>query len=473
MTSQDPVALDRSRSNGGSSPDDAAAVMEQIRSGEITTVIVGGCDFSGLYRAKRMPADRFAAKRVPGLEFSEYMWAMDVDDYPQPTPEGFEGWPDWKTGFGDVEARADLETLRRVPWLERTAMVLCDYYYLDGSQYATAPRQVLRRILKRYEDQGLEPRMAPELEFIVFKETEESAIAKGFRNLEPLFQHPMAYGGLRGTIDEHLIGDLVEGLRRIRVPVEAWNPEGAAGQYELNIPHATALEAADVGFLFKQGIKEMCGVRGLIATFMSKLTAADFGSSLHVHQSVWRDGESTFFDGSREDGMSDLLRHYVAGQLRTLIPFAPIWMPTPPAFKRGGAYTAAGTTESWGGDNKTLSLRVLAHEAGTCRLEHRVAGADANIYLTLAAMLAGGLWGIEKEVELPPAYEGDAYADPSLPTMPRTLEDAIPAFEQSEVANEYLGEDFVRRYAATRRWEVEELRKDVSDLELKRYLIRG
>jgi glutamine synthetase len=261
----------------------------------------------------------------------------------------------------------------------------------------------------------------------------------------------MAYGATRATTDTHLIGDLVEGLRRIRVPVEAWNPEGAVGQYELNIPHAAALEAADVGFLFKQGIKEMCSLRGLTATFMSKLAAADFGSSLHVHQSVWRQDASAFYDGSRDDGMSDLFRHFVAGQLRTLVPFAPIWMPTPPAFKRGGAYTAAGTTETWGGDNKTLSLRVLTHDSGSCRLEHRVAGADANIYLTLAAMLAGGLWGIEREVTLPPAYEGDAYADPSLTMMPPTLDEALPAFEQSEVANEYLGEEFVRRYSAHRR----------------------
>jgi len=473
MERQETAAFEDSRRNGGSAPDDAAAVMEQIRSGDIKTVIVGGCDLSSIYRAKRMPAERFATKSVPGLEFSEYMWAMDIDDFPQPTPEGFEGWPDWKTGFGDIEARADLQTLRRVPWLDRTAMVLCDYYHLDGREYEASPRQVLRRVLQRYEAHGLEPRMAPELEFIVFKETEDSAIAKGFRNLEPLFQRPMAYGAMRATIDEHLIGDIVEGLRGIRVPVEAWNPEGASGQYELNIPHAAALEAADVGFLFKQGVKEICALRGMTATFMSKLSADDFGSSLHVHQSVWRQDDSAFFDQSRDDGMSDLLRHFVAGQLRTLVPFSPIWMPTPPSFKRGGAYTAAGTTETWGGDNKTLSLRVLAHDAATCRIEHRVAGADANIYLTLAAMLAGGLYGIERELELPPAYEGDAYADPDLQTMPPTLDEAIPAFEQSEVANEYLGEDFVRRYTATRRWEVEQARLQITDYELRRYLVRG
>ena len=473
MTSQDPIAADRTRSNGSSSPDDAAAVMDQIRSGEIATVVVGGCDFSGLYRAKRVPAERFAAKSVPGVEFSEYMWAMDIDDYPQPTPDGFEGWPDWKTGFGDIEARADLETLRRVPWLERTAMVLCDYYYLDGREYEASPRQVLRRVLDRYAELGLQPRMAPELEFIVFRETEESAIEKGFRNLTPLFQRAMAYGGTRATIDDHLIGPIVDGLRRIRVPIEAWNPEGAQGQYELNIPHSPALEAADLGFLFKHGVKEMCALEGMTATFMAKLSAEDFGSSLHVHQSVWREDESAFFDADGEDHMSDLLRHFVAGQLRTLIPFAPIWMPTPPSYKRNGDYTAAGTTEAWGGDNKTLSLRVLAHDPGSCRIEHRVAGADANIYLTLAGMLAGGLYGIEQELELPPPYVGDAYADKSLPMMPATLDEALPAFEQSEVANEYLGEEFVRRYAATRRWEIEQARTQITDWELKRYLVRG
>jgi len=283
----------------------------------------------------------------------------------------------------------------------------------------------------------------------------------------------MAYGSLRASLDQKLIGGVVEALRTMRVPVEAWNPEGALGQYELNLPHAGALEAADVAFLFKQGVKEICALEGMTATFMPKLNATDFGSSLHVHQSLWRDGEPAFHDADCADGMSATLRQYVAGQLQTLIPFAPIWLPTPPAFKRGGNYTAAGTTETWGGDNKTLSLRALSVEPHACRLEHRVAGSDASIYLVLAAMLAGGLYGIENELEPPPPTVGDAYANADLKKLPPTLEASLEGFEQSPVANEYLGEEFVRRYAATRRWEVEKAREEITDWELKRYLVRA
>lgn len=474
MQPQDPIALDRSQSNGRSAPQDAAAVLEQIRSGEISTVVVGGCDQNGIFRAKRVPAERFAASERPGVEFSEYLWVMDYDDYPQPRPDGYEQWwPEWATGFGDTEAVADLSTLRRVPWLERTAMVLCDFRYGDGRVYELSPRDVLRGVIERFEALGLEPRLAPEFEFIVFHETEETALEKRFQGMRALSPRPTAYGGLQGTIDEHVIGRLVEELAAFRVPVEAWNPEGAPGQYELNIPHAAALDAADHGFLFKHGVKEVCALQGMTATFMAKLNSLDYGSSLHVHQSLWREGEPAFHDPGREDGMSPLFRNYVAGQLQTLAEFMPIWMPTPNSYKRAGAYTAAGTTESWGADNKSLTLRALAHDGASARLEHRVPGADANIYLVLAAMLAGGLHGIENELEPPPPVVGDAYAMPGLAALPTTLHDSIDGFERSTVAKEYLGEDFVRRYTASRRWEVEQALIEVSEWELKRYFVRG
>lgn len=474
MQPQDSIALDRSQSNGSGAPQDAAAVLEQIRSGEVKTVIIGGADHSGLFRAKRVPASRFAASDHPGIEFSEYMWVMDIEDYPQPSPKDFEGWwPDWATGFGDIEAVADLSTLRRVPWLPDTALVLCDYRYGDGRVYDLSPRDVLRGVVERYEKLGLEPRLAPELEFIVYDETEESAMAKGFRDLRPLSPRACPYGGLQATTDESVIAPIVAGLTAFGIPVETWNPEGSPGQYELNIPHHAPIEAADLGFLFKQGVKELCALDGKTATFMAKLSSEEYGSSLHVHQSVWRDGESAFHDGGAEYGMSPMFRHFVAGQLRTLATFMPIWMPTPNSYKRGGDYTAAGTTESWGLDNKSLTLRVLATDGKSCRLEHRVPGADANVYLVLAAMLAGGLYGIENELELPPPTLGDAYADPSVKRLPTTLHDSIEGFASSDVANEYLGEEFVRRFAATRRWEVEQSLREISEWELKRYFVRG
>jgi glutamine synthetase len=472
MQSVDVAQQTRSRT-ATDSTSDAAQVLEGIRAGDFDEVIVGGCDLNGVFRAKRIPAARFAAMDEPGVEFSEYMWVMDIDDYPQPRPEGFQGWwPDWTTGYGDVEAVADLSTLRDVPWLNRTALVLCNYKFSDGRDYEIAPRNVLCRVADRFERMGLEPRMAPELEFVVVRETEATAISKGFRDLTPLSPRPMPYGAMQATLDSAVIGPLANQLRLMRIPIEAWAPEGSRGQYELNLSASSPVEAADNGFLFKHGVKEICALEGMLATFMSKVSE-EYGSSLHVHQSVWRDGEPAFYDGDDPEGLSPMMRHYAAGQLQTLREMTAIWCPTTSAYKRGGPYSAAGTTEAWGADNKTLSLRALATEGASCRLENRVPGADANVYLVLAAMLAGGLHGIENELELPPPTTGDAYANNALKRIPKDLPTAISMFEESAVANEYLGEEFVAHYAASRRWELEQAERFVTDWELNRYYVRA
>ncbi len=468
MQPADPVAPDRPNTAA-----DAAEVMNAIRSGEITTVIVGGCDLSGVFRAKRISAERFLGSDEPSVQFSEYTFVIDIADHVQPRPEGYEGWwPGFHTGMADIDAVCDLTTLRRVPWLERTALVLCDYRRLDGSVYEFAPRSLLRRVLARYEELGLAVRLAPEIEFTAFRETERSATEKGFRDLEPLFAKVSAFGEMQATLDQGLIGKVVDGLDGMRVPIEAWNPEGAPGQYELNLAHAPALEAADRGFLFKQGTKEICALEGVTASFMSKISEPIPGNSMHVHQSLWRDGEPAFHDPNAEDGMSNLMRHFVAGQLRTLIPFAVVWAPSPTAFKRPAPYMGMGTSENWGGDNRMTSIRVLADEK-RCRVEHRLPGADANIYLVIAAMLAGGLYGIENELELPPRTEGDAFLQTDLKPMPTKFDLALGLFEESEVANEYLGEEFVRRYAASRHWEEQQIEKVITDWELERFFIRS
>lgn len=449
-------------------------VMEEIRSGEISAVIVGGCDTSGVYRGKRLSAARFLRSAESAMKISEYTFAIDIGETPQPRPGDFQGWwPTFETGMADIDAVIDLTTLRRVPWQERTALVLCDYRQADGRAYEFSPRQVLKRVLKGYERHGLEPSLAPEFEFVLFEETERSVVEKGFRNLQPLYAKTATMDTTRATLDNHILEKVINGLTALGVPVEAWNSEATPGQYEVNVEHAPALEAADRGFLFKLAVREIVALEGMLATFMSKLNSAHPGNSMHVHQSLWKDGASPFYDPDSADRMSSLMRSFIAGQLRTLIPFAPIWMPNPAAFKRPAPYMGAGGSESWGGDNRMLSLRVLTGDAGNCRVEHRLSGADANIYLAFAAMLAGGLYGIENELELPEPTTGDAHAQTDLKTVPTTIDAALGAFEESPVANEYLGEEFVRRYAATRRWEEEQARKEITDWELERYLIRS
>ncbi|HVO54022.1 MAG TPA: glutamine synthetase family protein [Solirubrobacterales bacterium] len=476
MSIERSVAQATSGSNGRGQPAEGPeAVLGALKAGEIDTVIVGGSDLDGIFRAKRIPAERFLASEQPKVEFSEYIIVMDIEEVALPEPKGYpHRWPDWGTGFGDIVLRVDMETLRRVPWLERTALALGNYYYESGEQIEVAPRNVLCRVIDRIEAIGLKPRFATEFEFHVFRETEPTAMTKGIDGIEALASRPMAYGAIQSSLDDRVIGPIVKHLKGLRVPVEAWAPEGGRGQYELNLYHAAALEAADQGFLFKHSVKELCAMQDMTATFMPKIFGDGFGSSLHVHQSLWReDGSSAFFDANCEDRMSPTMRQFVAGQLQTLSELTVMMLPTPTAYKRLVPYSAVGTTESWGWDNKSLSLRALTHGASGCRVEHRVPGADASPYIVLAAMLAGGLHGIENELELSPPTIGDAYSDPGLKQLPGSLHEAVSLFEGSSVARTYLGEEFVDFYAAKRRWEADQMAKAVTDWEFRRYFSRA
>lgn len=453
----------------------SAEVLSSIGAGRVGSIIVGGADTNGVFRAKRVPASHLDDKGSAKVEFSSYMWVMDLDDNPQPEPDGYRHWwPSWEDGFGDVVAVGDPGTLRLVPWLEGTAVMLADHRTPDGDEVAVAPRSVLRRIVARAEDLGLYLRMAPEYEFFIMRETEATAAAKHFRDLAPLSERPQAYGAMQGTIDSHIVGPLVSHLEGLRVPVAAWAPEGGPGQYELNLGPSDPLEAADQGFLFKHAVKEICALDGLLASFMPKLDPNGYGSSLHVHQSLWGpDGEPTGHCPGEVGEMSAQFRSYVAGMLATIRDFALIFLPSPNAYKRLVPESAAGTTATWGFDNKTLSLRVVCREAGSARVEHRVPGADANVYLTLAAMIAGGIHGVENELELPPATSGNAYATADLEPLPAGLEEAIEAFQGSSVARALLGDEFVDYYAATRRWEFDQMMGHVTDWEFQRYLGRA
>lgn len=439
------------------------------------TVVLGGCDTNGTFRAKRLPADRFAGGAAPAVSFSDGIWAMDLHDALQPPPSGFAHWfPSWERGYGDVVAVPDLDTLRPLPWLDRTALVLCDYRFPNGEPVRVAPRVVLRRVLERFAAFDVTPKLATEFEFTLLREDERSVEAKGYRDLEPLSPHAQGYGATRASADGDFVGRLREALEALGIAPEAWAPEGGPGQYELNVPPAEALRAADEGFLFKQAVKELALQHGLIASFMPKQATLGYGNGLHVHQSLLdRSGAPCSHDASAPDGISTAFRRFVGGQLATMRDFALLLLPTVNDYKRIVPHSGTGTTATWGVDNKTVSLRLLPHGASACRVESRVAGAGANVYLVLAALLAGGAHGLEQEVEPPPLHEGNAYVDPAAPPLPRSLEEAIGAFEQSEVTNATLGEDFVAYYAATRRWEAEQYAAAVTDWELRRYLLRG
>ncbi len=448
-------------------------VRKAIADAGVAIVVVGGCDLPGILRGKRRPASLFAQDPTTVVGFSDYLFAIDIEEQLIPREPSYEGWwPSWDTGLAEIAAVPDLSTFRLAPWLERTAIVLCDYRFPDGRPIEVSPRYVLRRVVDRARSLGLIPKMGPEYEFFLFRENGETLREKGFRNLEPLFSRGSGYGVYRATRDEHIMAPLRENMERFGIPVEGSNPEAGGGQYEIQLVYSELPQAADRAFLYKHAVKEIAAAHGLLATFMAKASPLEFGSSCHLHQSLWSpEGKNLFFDPKAADRFSELSRQYIAGQVATMQEFTLLFAPTINSYKRYRPESAAGTTATWGHENRTTGLRVIRGEDPSgYRVEHRVPGGDVNVYLAMAGALAGGLYGIERGLEAPPPLQGNAYADPSSPPLPGALHESIPAFESSEAAREYLGEEFVRFYAASARWELEQFRANLTDWEVKRYL---
>lgn len=450
----------------------AYRVTKLIEEKEVRIVIVGGCDLSGIFRGKRLPAGQFALRPNHPIGFSDYLFAIDIEEQLIPREASYQGWwPSWDTGLAEIRAVPDLSTFRVVPWLDNTAIVLCDYEFPDGVPIKVSPRYVLRRVVERARARDLVPKMGAELEFFVYRETGETLREKGYRNLEPLFSRGSGYGVYRGTLDEHIVRPIREAVEALGIAVEGSNAEAGGGQYEINLVYEELPVAADQAFLYKHAVKEVAAQRGFMATFMAKASPMEFGSSCHLHQSLWSEDErNLLYDPASDDRLSRLGRHYVAGQLATLRDFSCVFGPTLNSYKRYQIESATGTTATWGHENRTTGVRIIAEDEEGCRVENRRPGGDVNVYLAMAASLAGGLHGIDREIEPPPATEGNAYRDPAAEVLPTSLEEAIAAFESSQVAKEYLGEEFVRFYAVTRRWELEQFRANLTDWEVKRYL---
>ncbi|WP_217544828.1 glutamine synthetase family protein [Streptomyces sp. GbtcB6] len=450
------------------------AIRKDLETGEIDTILVGGADSNGAFRAKRLPVSRFARDPSDAQHFSDLVFALDHMDAIIAPPPDYPGWfPNWSDGFGDINAVPDLTTYRRVPWLERTALVLADFEHLDGRAVQESPRAVLRTVVDRLAGLGYTAMTSPELEFVVLRGRPDELAESDFRDLTPLGSSAIAYGAQRATDDERVIGPIRQALEGLGVEIEASNAEAGLGQYELNLPPHPGLHSGDQAFLFKHTVREVADLHGYTATFMARPIAEGFGSSCHVHQSLWTaDGENAFSDTTDPDLLSNVGRHFIAGQLATLREFAALFAPTINSYKRYLPESAAGTTRTWAFQAKTVGVRVCTDSPNSTRVEHRAPGADANPYLVLAATLAGGIWGIENELDPGPPYRGNAYTDPTVEQIPATLGEAVELFEQSEAANAVFGEDVVRFIGALRRHEVAQYGQSVTDWEIRRYLTR-
>jgi glutamine synthetase len=445
-------------------------LAEAIRRGGIKTIKMGGPDLEGVFRGKRFPVEQFLVHLEQGFAQCDCLFGWDINE---DLIDGLR-FTGWQTGFPDMEMLPDPDTFRVVPWEAATASVIADFARPDGQPVEVSPRHVLKRVIARARAMGFEPYTASELEFRLYRETAQSVRAKDWKGLEPISPSLSCYAIWRASGDEFIVGRICELMNAYDVSIEGYNREHGPGMYEINIRYADALRSADNTMLYKTGVKEICAQQGLLASFMAKPFDHEDGLSCHTHLSLWDAESKANLFAADGGGMSDLLRHFLAGVAATARELLALYAPSVNSYKRYVPGTWAPTSVTWGYDNRTAALRVIAphHPREATRLEVRLPGADCNPYLAMAAALAGGLSGIASELEPPPPISGNAYdvvVDPAR-RLPRTLSEAADALEASELAVEFFGEPFVHDYLVSRRWEAERYNRVVGEWERARYL---
>jgi glutamine synthetase len=434
-----------------------------VEAGAVDTVVAAFTDMQGRLMGKRLHAGFFLEELDAGsdVEGCNYLLALEMEMEPVP---GY-ALASWERGYGDFGLQPDLATLRRLPWHEATALVLCDVQWHDGTPVAPSPRQVLKRQVERARTLGYEPMFGSELEFFLFRESYAEAHAKHYSDLTPSVPYILDYNILASGYDEPFLREVRNAMTGAGLRVESSKGEAWPGQHEINFRYADALRTADDHVIYKTGLKALAYQHGLSVTFMAKPDHTWVGSSCHVHSSLWRDGEAAFA------GESDVFRHYLAGQIACASELAIFLAPAINSYKRFAAGSWAPMTLAWGRDNRTCGFRIVGH-GPSLRAETRIPGADANAYLAFAALLGSGLYGIEQELELGPAFEGNAY-ESDVQRFPHTLREAIAALEQGTAARGLLGDEVVDHYLNYARTEQRLFDAVVTSYERERMFERG
>ena len=447
------------------SPYTFAALKQNVVDGQIDTVLVTMVDMQGRLMGKRFHAEAFVEGGFEETHCCNYLLATDLE---MAAVEGYTSYG-WSSGYGDYVMKPDLSTLRLVPWLDGTAMVLCDI--LDHhtlKPIAHAPREMLKQQIARAKALGLSPIMATELEFFLFHGTHDEIAKNGFQNLQPISRYNEDYSIFQTTKEEHIMRPIRNHLREMGIPIEGSKGEAEAGQEELNIHYADALACADNHTIAKHAVKEIAHAHGYAASFLPKWHADRVGSASHVHQSLWKGGENAFHAPENPLGKSELMDHYMAGLIKYAPDYTYFMAPYINSYKRFAKGTFAPTQTVWSVDNRTAAFRLCGEGSKAVRVECRIPGADMNPYLAQAAMLAAGLAGINQKLALPAPFKGDAYTDDTQTHIPRTLRDARDALIGSELLRSALGDDVITHYARAAEWEIEEFNRIVTDYEIAR-----
>ncbi len=440
-------------------------LKSDVSEGIIDTVLVCIVDMQGRLMGKRFHAQSFIESGYKETHCCNYLLATDLE---METPDGYAS-TSWEAGYGDYIMQPDLSTLRYVPWLEGTAMILSDV--LDHHTHESvphAPRQILKKQIARLEKLGYSANMATELEFFLFKESLEELSESAFTKLTPVSAYNEDYHILQTTKEENVMRPIRNHLYQMGIPVEGTKGEAEAGQEELNIKYTEALSCADHHTIAKHAVKEIAWQNGQSATFLAKWDHNKIGSSSHVHQSLWKDGKPVFVDKNAKLGKSKIMDHYMAGLISYATDYTYFMAPYVNSYKRFAKGSFAPTKIVWSVDNRTAAFRLCGESTKGIRVECRVPGSDINPYLAQAAMLAAGIKGIEDKLDLPEAFTGDVYASSDSESIPNNLYKAISTLENSTMLKEAFGEDVIKHYVRCAEVEIEEFEKVVTDWEVKR-----
>ncbi|MBD1364621.1 glutamine synthetase [Mucilaginibacter sp. ZT4R22] len=447
---------------------DQEQVIAYIKENNIPKVKFAFADVDGVLRGKVISTKKFLDGLKTGYGFCDVVFGWDSNDVCYDNME----LTGWHTGYPDKLCYIDLSTFRTVPWQDNIPFFLADYSGPHGNTVPADPRSLLKKIISECKSMGYHAEFAQEFEWFNFKETPQSLQDKNFANMEPLTPGMFGYSILRTSQNSDFYYDLFNLLTQFNIPIEGLHTETGPGVYEAAIEHCETLAAADKAVLFKTAVKEIASKHGIAATFMAKWNQNLPGCSGHIHQSLWSEdqSENLFYDGTDENKMSELHKQYLAGQLYCMPHLLPMYAPTINSYKRLVEGAWAPTTITWGVDNRTTALRVINTSIGYTRLETRIPGSDTNPYLAIAAALASGLYGIKNKLKLNIApTAGNGYQDKSNGSLHANLFDAATAMQNSSVAKELFGVDFVQHFTQTRLWEHRQYAKSVSDWELKRY----
>jgi glutamine synthetase len=441
--------------------------LEQLRvevgEGTIDTVVLAFTDMQGRLQGKRLSAEFFLEEVVPHhAEGCNYLLAVDVE---MNTVDGY-AMSSWERGYGDFVLVPALATMRRMPWHEASALVIADLAWQDGSPVVASPRQILQAQLRRLAKGGWTALAGTELEFCLFNDSYEQAQASGWRDLTPANQYNVDYSILGTGRVEPLMRKIRLGMAGAGMYVESSKGECNLGQHEIAFRYDDALTTCDNHSIYKTGAKEIAAADGMSITFMAKPNNRE-GNSCHIHLSLRDSAGRAVLAGDGQHGLSQLGEHFLAGQLAGLRELVLFHAPNVNSYKRYVPGSFAPTAIRWGVDNRTCAMRLVGHSPPSLRVENRVPGGDVNPYLAVAAMIAAGLEGIEKELPLEPALAGNAYSDPG-PRVPSTLRDALAEWEKSQLAREAFGDEVVEHYANGARVELTAFDAAVTDWELRR-----